>query len=197
MSAVTADGGGIASLEPRAGLPCGGALSEDLGWALGVVLRSYLKAANAVFRDLPGGPRGYQVLAAATRGEPGSQLALAQHLGVDRTVMTYLIDDLEAAGLVARRPDPADRRARRIVPTEHGSGLLADLDRRLRAAEDHVLGDLSDADAAAFRVLLQRVATHANALDPAGSACEIAQEINATVAPSGQASRTGRTPRRR
>jgi hypothetical protein len=36
------------------------------------------------------------VLAAATRGEPGSQLALAQHLGVDRTVMTYLVDDLRS-----------------------------------------------------------------------------------------------------
>jgi hypothetical protein len=46
--------------------------------------------------------------------------------------------------------------------------LLADLDQRLRAAEVHVLGHLSDEDATAFRVLLQRVATHANALDPAG-----------------------------
>ena len=32
---------------------------------------------------------------AAAQGTVGSQLALAQHLGVDRTVMTYLLDDLE------------------------------------------------------------------------------------------------------
>ena len=31
--------------------------------------------------------------------------------------MTYLLDDLEAAGLVERRPDPTDRRARRVAPT--------------------------------------------------------------------------------
>ncbi len=191
MSAVTSQGVGHAGRDSREGLPCGGALQDDLGWALGVVFRSYLNAANAAFGDLPGGPRGYQVLAAATRGEPGNQLALAQHLGVDRTVMTYLIDDLEAAGLVARRPDPADRRARRIVPTAHGRALLADLDQRLRAAEDHVLGDLTGTDRTAFRMLLQRVATHANALDPAGSACEIAQEINANVASPGRAQQKG------
>ncbi len=181
MQAVTAHGAGD---DARPDLPCGGALSEDLGWALGVVFRYYLKAANAAFTDVPGGPRGYQVLAAATRGEPGSQLALAQHLGVDRTVMTYLIDDLEVGGLVARQPDPADRRARRIVPTARGRALLADLDRRLRATEEHVLADLTGADRTAFRLLLRRVATHANALDPAGSACEIASEISAGVAPA-------------
>src|ERR1700733_12114543 len=82
-------------------------LSDDLGWALGVVFRGYVKATHEALADLPGGPRGYQVLAAAAGDEHGSQLALAQHLGVDRTVMTYLLDDLESAGLIERRPDPA------------------------------------------------------------------------------------------
>ena len=94
--------------------------SSDLGWALGVLSRSYVKAVAATFADVPGGPRGYQVLAAAARDEHGSQLALAQHLGVDRTVMTYLLDSLAEAGLIERRPDPADRRARRIVATARG-----------------------------------------------------------------------------
>jgi len=53
------------------------------------------------------------VLVAAARGNARNQLALAQQLGVDRTVMTYLIDDLERAGYVERRPDPADRRSAR------------------------------------------------------------------------------------
>ena len=73
-------------------------------------------------------PRGYQVLASAAQSTVGSQLALAQHLGIDRTVMTYLLDDLEAAGLIERRPDPADRRARRIVATRQGVDLLVTLD---------------------------------------------------------------------
>jgi DNA-binding MarR family transcriptional regulator len=143
------------------------ALSSDLGWALGALSRSYAKAVAATFAEVPGGPRGYQVLAAAAREEPGSQLALAQHLGVDRTVMTYLLDSLAEAGLIERRPDPADRRARRIVATARGRVLLDGLSERLRAAEDQLLAGLDDdADRAAFRSLLQRVAVHAaTALD--------------------------------
>jgi DNA-binding MarR family transcriptional regulator len=161
------------------GSGCGGVLSNDLGWALGVVFRSYVKAANAAFADVPGGPRGYQVLATATRGEPESQLALAQHLGVDRTVMTYLLDELEGAGLIERRPDPADRRARRVVATTRGRELLGDLDRRLRTAEQQVLAGLDTTeDRQAFRALLQQLATHANAIDPAPSACGVARQVS-------------------
>ena len=145
----------------------GCALSNDLGWALGVLSRSYVKAVAATFADVPGGPRGYQVLAAAARDEHGSQLALAQHLGVDRTVMTYLLDSLAEAGLIERRPDPADRRARRVVATARGRALLGELGERLRAAEDQVLAGLDhDEDRQAFRTLLQRLAVHAaTALD--------------------------------
>jgi len=146
--------------------PDGCTLSTDLGWALGVLSRCYLKAVAATFADVPGGPRGYRVLAAAARDEHGSQLALAQHLGVDRTVMTYLLDGLAEAGLIERRPDPADRRARRIVATERGRALLDRLGERLRAAEDQVLAGLvNDADRLAFRTLLQRLAVHAATLD--------------------------------
>src|SRR5258708_7137666 len=113
---------------------CAGALAGDLGWGLGVALRAYVTAAHTAVADLPGGPRGYQILSAAAQGVVSSQLALAQHLGVDRTVMTYLIDDLEAAKLIERRPDPADRRARRIVATQLVTELLTALDDLLRAA---------------------------------------------------------------
>jgi DNA-binding MarR family transcriptional regulator len=159
---------------------CRGALGDDLGWALGVVFRGYAKAATAAFADLPGGSRGYQVLAAACRAEPGSQLELAHHLGVDRTVMTYLLDDLEGAGLIERRPDPADRRARRIVVTATGRDRLADLDRRLRAAEEHVLAGLgTDDERRAFRALLRRLAMHADAQDPAPASCSAATQVPA------------------
>lgn len=126
-----------------------------------------MKAAAATFAEVPGGARGYQVLAASARDEHGSQLALAQHLGVDRTVMTYLLDSLAEAGLVERRPDPADRRARRIVATAHGRALLDKLGERLREAEDQVLAGLGEAeDRQAFRTLLQRLSLHAaTALD--------------------------------
>ena len=131
----------------------------DLGWALGAVTRSYMRTAIEATAGVPGGPRGYLVLATAAHGEPSSQLALAQHLGVDRTVMTYLLDDLEEAGLVARRPDPVDRRARRVVLTDSGRELLAELKRRLREAEDALLEPRGEDERATLRSLLKRLAT--------------------------------------
>jgi DNA-binding MarR family transcriptional regulator len=160
---------------PKPAEGCGGALADDLGWALGVLFRAYSKAANSMFADVPGGPRGYQVLTAVGRSHPRSQLELANHLGVDRTVMTYLLDDLERAGLIERRPDPADRRARRIVATEAGRELGCGLARRLRQAEDHLLAGLADQrDREMFRSLLERLASHVDTLDPVASACELA-----------------------
>src|SRR5438105_14515031 len=145
---------------------CDDAMAEDLGWALGVVFRGYVTAATAALAEVPGGPRGYQVIAAAARSEVGSQLALAHHLGIDRTVMTYLLDDLEAAGLIERRPDPADRRARRVVATQLGTELLATLNDRLRAAEAHLLAPLDREARETFRAQVRLLATRADALDP-------------------------------
>ena len=153
----------------------GAPVEADLGWALGVVFRRYAKAAAAALEGLPGGPRGYQVLATTNAEGPKRQLDLAAQLGVDRTVMTYLLDDLEKAGLVQRRPDPADRRARLIAPTEEGYATLCDLERRLRAGEDEVLGILDESERSSFRLLLQRLAMKANTIDPLHNACTLAE----------------------
>jgi DNA-binding MarR family transcriptional regulator len=163
----------------EAGPALGDRLADDLGWGLAVVFRGYVKAANAVTDGIPGGHRGYQVLVAAARDEPGSQAALAQRLGVDRTVMTYLLDDLEAADLVARRPDPLDRRSRRIVATAHGGDVLADLETRFGHAEQRLLAGLAPDDRPVFRALLRELAAHANALDPVATACDALTDLTA------------------
>lgn len=130
----------------------------DLGQALAAVLRRYLDAAHEVVADLPGGPRGYQVMSMADAGACSNQATLAAGLGIDRTVMTYLVDDLERAGLVERRPDPADRRARRVVLLAEGERVLRETADRIAQVERAVLGGLSDEDAEVFRSLLSRVA---------------------------------------
>ena len=181
---------GTPATDAVAGTPAADAadctLSNDLGWALGMVFRGYVKATHEALADLPGGPRGYQVLAAADGDEHGSQLALAQHLGVDRTVMTYLLDDLESAGLIERRPDPADRRARRIVATPDGRTCLTHLDERLRAAEEQLLSGLDTGqDRQVFRTLLRRLALHASAGEPVRTACDAAADVARMGGPTG------------
>src|ERR671916_778325 len=150
-------------------------IETELGWALGTVTRNYLRVAGSALEEVPGGPKGYLVLSSLGTGQPSTQVALAQHLGVDRTVMTYLLDDLERAGLVERRPDPADRRARRVVLTEAGRARLCDVERRLRRVEEHVLGPLDASERDTLRTLLQRVAIATG--DERSDACSVAEEI--------------------
>jgi DNA-binding MarR family transcriptional regulator len=157
----------------------GDRLADDFGWGLAVVFRGWVKAADAVTEGIPGGHRGYQVLAAAARDEPGSQAAMAGRLGIDRTVMTYLLDDLETARLVERKQDPLDRRSRHVAATAHGREVLADRETRFRHAEQHLLSCLSPDDQAAFRTLLRTLATQANALDPVATACDAITDLAA------------------
>lgn len=134
------------------------ALETDLGWAIRTVSSAFREVAADSVADLPGGARGYLVLVALTGGEPPSQLALAREVGLDRTVMTYLLDDLEAHDLVTRRPDPRDRRARQVLITETGRTRLQQVRHSLAAAEARLLADLDNTDAEQLRTLLARIA---------------------------------------
>jgi DNA-binding MarR family transcriptional regulator len=154
-------------------------LTGDLGWALAVIFRAYVKTADEIAEGVPGGHRGYQVLSAAARDEPGGQAALAQRLGIDRTVMTYLLDDLESARLVERQADPADRSSRRVVATGHGRRVLAGLDERFAEAERHLLSALPSADQVQLRRLLRELAIRANASGPVPTGCDAVEDITA------------------
>jgi DNA-binding MarR family transcriptional regulator len=143
----------------------------DLGQALAALLRRYLDGAREAVSDLPGGPRGFQVLVTSSQGACSNQATMAMRLGIDRTVMTYLVDDLEQAGMVERRPDPADRRARQVVLTATGQDVLAAAAERIREVESAVLSALSDDEASVFRRLVVRAAADAPPTDH--SACEV------------------------
>ncbi|MEU8870399.1 MarR family winged helix-turn-helix transcriptional regulator [Streptomyces javensis] len=134
------------------------ALDTDPGWAIRLVGAAFRRVAADSVADLPGGARGYLVLVALASGEPPSRLALAKEVSLDRTVMTYLLDDLEAHELITRRPDPRDRRARQVLLTDAGRARLKRVRRSLAAAEARLLTDLGGEDAEQLRTLLARVA---------------------------------------
>ncbi|WP_411084640.1 MarR family winged helix-turn-helix transcriptional regulator [Streptomyces sp. cmx-18-6] len=133
-------------------------MGAGLGWAIRLVSAAFRRVATQSVADLPGGARGYLVLVALAGGEPPTQLALAKQVSLDRTVMTYLLDDLEAHGLVTRRPAPRDRRARQVLLADTGRTRLDGVRRSLAAAEDRLLTDLDAPEAAQLRTLLSRVA---------------------------------------
>jgi DNA-binding MarR family transcriptional regulator len=161
----------------------------DFGRHLGVLLRGYQGSVAPVAGGIPHGPRGYQILAAVVHDDQPSQLALAAHLGIDRTVMTYLIDDLVTAGLVERRANPNDRRQRKVVATAMGGRTLADLERSVREAEERLLGALDAPDRASFRELLRRAACGVRDLDPTSDPCDSVDELTTDVRAGGGATR--------
>ncbi|GII04431.1 hypothetical protein Pta02_64390 [Planobispora takensis] len=142
-----------------ADLPLPPASPSTLGWSLGVLLREWSDRVEKVSRDLPHGVRGYQVLAAVVHDAPPTQASLAARLGIDRTVMTYLLDKFVQCGLLERRQDPVDRRARRIVPTDQGRRVLADLDAAVAGAEDELLSGLAPGERRVLLALLEHAAS--------------------------------------
>lgn len=90
--------------------------------------------------------------------EPESQQQAAARLGVDRTTMVGLLDSLEGKGLVARQPDPGDRRRNVVALTEPGRRTLATAAAASDAAERQLLDTLDATEAEQLRALLTRVA---------------------------------------
>jgi DNA-binding MarR family transcriptional regulator len=78
--------------------------------------------------------------------------ALAQTEGLNPTMLSRVISDFVAAGLVARTSDDGDRRAAWVTPTAGGRKLAERIRRERTAALNDALEGLSDDD----RHLLER-----------------------------------------
>jgi MarR family transcriptional regulator, lower aerobic nicotinate degradation pathway regulator len=98
------------------------------------------------------------------------QQELATELGIDRTNLVGLLNELEAEGLILRRRAPQDRRRHIVELTPAGEQRLAAAEAAI-AAEDEVLGALSDRQREQLFDLLQQ-ASAGRAPDCAGAAAE-------------------------
>lgn len=88
----------------------------------------------------------WRVLTFLDHSDGLSQTELASLLGIGKAPLGEQIDRLEAAGLVLRRPDPHDRRVRRLFVTPRGHRTAATIARRF-AALRQVLKQAVRADA--------------------------------------------------
>jgi DNA-binding MarR family transcriptional regulator len=138
--------------------PATAASASELGWLLRQVRLGYEADATAVVGDQPGGLRGFQLLCTALEGCPRSQIELGRKLGIDRNAMVHLVDELEAAGWVERRPDPNDRRNKSVSVTEKGTKAHHDLQARIAEATASLFEPLSPAERVELASLLDRVA---------------------------------------
>jgi MarR family transcriptional regulator for hemolysin len=88
----------------------------------------------------------WQALARLSQNQGMNQACLADMLEVQPITLARLIDRLEAAGWVERRPDPADRRAQRLYLTVKAEPLLDDIRALAAETREEALQGLGDAE---------------------------------------------------
>ena len=82
------------------------------------------------------------------------QTVLANRVGIEGASLVRLLDQLEGMGLVVRRDDPTDRRAKGLWLTDEGAALVAEIEAVVDGVRGSILKNITKADLeAAVRVL--------------------------------------------
>src|SRR5215472_16597080 len=99
---------------------------------------------------------------------PISQQALGEQLGIDRTTIFELIDELEQQGVVVRRRNPSDRRSYALTLTPKGRTVQKRAALVLDAAADEFLDALEPDERQKLVEMLRRLIVSADERMAAG-----------------------------
>lgn len=134
-------------------------LTTNLGWLLDQAGAALQKELTAALEPLGLGQRGFCVLGTALDGGH-TQIELAKQIGMDKTTMVVTLDQLEAAGLVERRPSITDRRVRVIEVTRAGRRKHDRAREIVAQVQEDVLSRLPDDEREAFMAGLLRIVSN-------------------------------------
>jgi MarR family transcriptional regulator for hemolysin len=104
------------------------------------------------------------LLVLSRQGENVRQGVLADELGIEGPSLVRLIDLLQAEGLVERREDPTDRRAKTLHLTKAGAAKVEETNRILRRVRTSLLRDIGPEELAITFETLQRIEQRASRL---------------------------------
>ena len=107
------------------------------------------------------------LLVLSRQGTPVRQGVLADELGIEGPSLVRLIDLLQAEGLVVRREDPTDRRAKTLHLTATGKAKVEEINRVLRRVRASLLKDIGSDELAVTFETLQRIEQRATRLHEA------------------------------
>ncbi|HET6795071.1 MAG TPA: MarR family winged helix-turn-helix transcriptional regulator [Acidimicrobiales bacterium] len=139
-----------------------GEVAGQPGATVGFLL-SQLGAANArwfheVLVPAGLGPRQFAILRFVAGAEGQSQNALGESLQIAPSRMVALIDELEEGGLVERRHNPHDRRAKALYVTDKGRRTLSRAMKIGMAHEADICRPLHEGERELLIDMLQRIA---------------------------------------
>jgi DNA-binding MarR family transcriptional regulator len=139
-------------------LPDGGA-EGDLGDLVLRVARAVRRRGAEAMAPWDIAPHHARALKVISRHEGIRPGELAGHLRVAPRSVTDVVDALEARGLLAREPDPGDRRATVLVLTASGRQLMQEIGQARRADADTYFARLSATDRADLERILRTLDT--------------------------------------
>lgn len=102
-------------------------------------------------------PVQYALLKILWETDGQSGVELATRLQLDGATVTGMLDRLEHAHFIERRPDTKDRRINRLYLTEQGRALQEPLDREMDELNQEVFGKFSPEDAEKLRKMLNEL----------------------------------------
>jgi DNA-binding MarR family transcriptional regulator len=139
---------------PRRGQPPA-EMADHLGYLLKHVQLRFSGLAAAALAPTGVSGREAAVLRAADSPQPLAQGEIARRMGIDRTTMVALIDDLQERGLVQRRQDPGDRRRNVVELTDAGQDITRRAAQAGEQAERAFLSPLSADEAQQLKKALR------------------------------------------
>lgn len=131
--------------------------SLRLGYLLKHVYLRFGQLTSAELGPLGISPLEWAALSCIDEQRGLSQREVSELLGIDRTKMVALIDELERKGCVERRVQPGDRRKNTVTLTKTGRELLQRGGRLIDDCERRFLSVLNDSDARQLRRALHAV----------------------------------------
>lgn len=130
-------------------------MTESVAFLMADAARLFRRSFDARARCIGLTGQQWRVLAVVARNEGMHQGAAADYLEVEPITLSRMVDRLEESGMIERRPDPADRRARRLFLTERARPLID----QMRLISDSILGDALDGLDAGQRAQLETLVT--------------------------------------
>lgn len=137
------------------------ALQPELDCFIGYNLKRAYLIVQADFRRVLGedgfSPRAFSALSLVVQFPNITQTGLSKLLGIERSGLVAIIDDLEQRGLVKRVPVPGDRRVQALMPTKAGVQALTEATAAVYRHEDALFEDFTTEERDSLMALLRKI----------------------------------------
>src|SRR4051812_27498731 len=143
---------------------------RNFGFLLKEVTRRYVNRFEVRAAEIPLNLAQAKALVRLEKNEGVSQARLAELAEVDPMTMVRILDRMEAEGVLERRPDPADRRARCLYLTAKAKPILSEIWRLSEEIRAEIFADVSRAEREQFMTVLERLYSNISQLGTDGPA---------------------------